>query len=179
VRIKGACESLFRLNTCREILIVNRILLIAGLLFVVTHLVGCAGNVKPESGPVLIESSEPAAKPDDKLPEKPIEPVVPPQAAPQTQAPIPAASSNATASLVAQARAQYQAKNYQGAIAIAERALRIDRRSPEVYLILAQSYVHLANTQLALQFVQQGIRYAQTGTDLAQTLIQVRDSLPK
>jgi tetratricopeptide (TPR) repeat protein len=78
---------------------------------------------------------------------------------------------------VSQARAQYQAKQYQAAIAIAERALRIDRRSPDVYLVLAQSYMQLANRQLALQFVQQGIRYAQAGTDLAQTLLQVRDSL--
>ena len=92
---------------------------------------------------------------------------------------VPNASSNATASLVSQARAQYQARNYQGAVATAERALRIDRRSPEVYLVLAQSYVQLANKQLAMQFAQQGIRYSQAGTDLAKNLAQIRDSLSK
>lgn len=149
------------------------------MLFIATHLVGCAGNVRPDSTPPVVESSEPVARPEDKLPEKPIEPVAPPPVVPQVQAPVPTATSNATASLVAQAKAQYQAKNYQGAIATAERALRIDRRSPDVYLVLAQSYVQLANNQLAMQFVQQGIRYSQAGTDLAKTLIQVRDSLPK
>ena len=158
---------------------VRKNLLLLGVIFMLTQLVGCAGNVRPESTPQVIEKSEPVIKPEAKTPETPVEPVAPPQAIPQTQAPVPIASSNATASLVSQARAQYQAKNYQGAIATAERALRIDRRAPDVYLILAQSYVQLANTQLALQFVQQGIRYAQAGTDLAQTLMQVRDSLQK
>jgi tetratricopeptide (TPR) repeat protein len=159
-------------------IVFNKVLCLGGLLFVVSNLVGCAGNVKPEVTPVVIEQSAPVAVPEVKVPVKPVEPVVP-EAVPQTRAPIPAASSNATASLVSQARAQYQAKNYQGAIAIAERALRIDRRAPDVYLILAQSYMQLANPQAALQFVQQGIRFAQAGTDLAQTLIQVRDSLQK
>jgi tetratricopeptide (TPR) repeat protein len=158
---------------------VKRNLLLLGAVFVFTQLVGCTGNVKPQTAPKVIEKSEPVAKPDVKQPEAPVESIEQPQVMPQTQAPAPLASSNATASLVSQARAQYQAKNYQGAIAIAERALRIDRRSPDVYLILAQSYVQLANTQLALQFVQQGIRYAQAGTDLAQTLMQVRDTLQK
>ncbi len=157
----------------------KRNLLIVATLFIATQLVGCAGHVRPESTPPVIESSEPAVKPEDKLPEKPPEPIAPPPVVPQTQAPVPNASSNATASLVAQAKAQYQAKNYQGAIATAERALRIDRRSPDVYLVLAQSYVQLANTQLAMQFVQQGIRYSQAGTELAKTLVQIRDSLPK
>jgi tetratricopeptide (TPR) repeat protein len=158
--------------------IVNKVLLLGGLLFVVVNLVGCASNVKPEAAPVVIEKSVPVPVPEVKEPPKPVEPVIP-EVVPQTRAPIPVASSNATASLVSQARAQYQAKNYQGAIAIAERALRIDRRAPDVYLILAQSYMQLANTQAALQFAQQGIRFAQAGTDLAQTLMQVRDLLQK
>lgn len=156
----------------------NKVLCLGGLLFVVLNLVGCASNVKPEVTPVVIEKSAPVSVPEVKEPVKPVEPVIP-EVVPQTRAPIPVASSNATASLVSQARAQYQAKNYQGAIATAERALRIDRRSPDVYLILAQSYMQLANTQAALQFAQQGIRFAQAGTDLAQTLLQVRDSLQK
>jgi len=159
----------------------KRIFLLAGCIFIITQLVGCAGHVKPASEqPPVIEKSEPAPKPDDiKVPEKPVEPIAPPPVVPQTQAPAPTATSNATASLVSQARAQYQAKNYQAAIATAERALRIDRRSPDVYLILAQSYIQLANSQLAMQFVQQGIRYSQAGSEVAQSLLQVRDSLLK
>ncbi|GGY80001.1 hypothetical protein GCM10011613_26260 [Cellvibrio zantedeschiae] len=157
----------------------KRFFICVSLCFAVTQLVGCASHVATQSAPPVIEKSEPVAPPVVKQPEKPVEPVAPPQAVPQTQAPVPTATSNATASLVSQARAQYQAKNYNAAIATAERALRIDRRSPEVYLVLAQSYVQLANTQLAMQFVQQGIRYSQAGTELAQALVQVRDSLQK
>lgn len=160
-------------------LIVKRNLLLLGVLFMLTQLVGCASHITSQPTPAVIEKSEPATPPVVKQPEKPVEPIAPPQIVPQTQAPVPTASSNATASLVSQARAQYQAKNYQAAIATAERALRIDRHSPEVYLVLAQSYVQLANTQLAMQFVQQGIRYSQAGTELAQALMQVRDSLQK
>jgi len=153
-----------------------RVILLIGFMF---QLVGCATNSKPQVPVPVVEKTQPAVKPEIKQPEKPVEPVVPAQPAPQTQAPLPAASNNAVSSLVTQARAQYLAKNYQGAIATAERALRIDRRAPDVYLVLAQSYIQLANTQLALQFVQQGIRYSQAGTELAQTLLQMRDSLAK
>lgn len=144
-----------------------------------TQLVGCATQTQTKTTAPVIQKSEPTPAPVVKQPEKPVEPIAPPVVVPQTQAPAPSITSNATASLVAQARAQYQAKNYQGAIATAERALRIDRRSPDVYLILAQSYVQLANKQLAMQFVQQGIRYSQAGTELAQALMQVRDSIQK
>jgi tetratricopeptide (TPR) repeat protein len=158
-------------------LTVKRSLLIPVAIIVLVQLTGCANQTRTESSPPVIEKSEPTAPPVVKPPEKPVEPAAPSAAVPQTQTPAPSATSNATASLVAQARAQYQTKNYQGAIATAERALRIDRRSPEVYLILAQSYVQLANKQLALQFVQQGIRYSQAGTELAQALMQVRDTI--
>lgn len=158
---------------------VKKYLLIPATIFMLTQLVGCATHAPSHPTAPVVEKSEPAPQPVVKQPEKPVEPVVPAPVVPQTQAPVPSVSSNATASLVAQARAQYQAKNYQGAVATAERALRIDRRSPEVYLILAQSYVQLANKQLAMQFVQQGIRYSQAGTELAQALMQVRDSIQK
>jgi len=159
---------------------VKKIFLITTLVFVATHLVGCASNVRTQEELPTVNDSGAVPRPEDQLPEKPVEPVAPPPVAPRVPAPVvPNASSNATASLVSQARAQYQAKNYQGAVATAERALRIDRRSPEVYLVLAQSYVQLANKQLAMQFAQQGIRYSQAGTDLAKNLAQIRDSLSK
>ena len=158
----------------------KKIFLITTLVFVATQLFGCASNVRTQEELPTVNDSGAVPRPEDQLPEKPVEPVAPPPFAPRVPAPVvPNASSNATASLVSQARAQYQAKNYQGAVATAERALRIDRRSPEVYLVLAQSYVQLANKQLAMQFAQQGIRYSQAGTDLAKNLAQIRDSLSK
>jgi len=160
-------------------LVVKQYVMIPVAIFMFTQLVGCATQTQTKTTAPVVQKSDPVPVPVVKQPEKPVEPIVPPVVVPQTQAPVPSIASNATASLVAQARAQYQAKNYQGAIATAERALRIDRRSAEVYLILAQSYVQLANKQLAMQFVQQGIRYSQAGTELAQALMQVRDSIQR
>lgn len=155
----------------------KRSLLCIALLTMVLQLVGCATHSEQQPPAPVIEKSEPSEKTDVKPPEKPVVPVVPPTAVPQTKTVAPV--GNAVASLIVQARNQYGAKNYQAAVAIAERGLRIDRRAPELYLILAQSYVQLANTQLAQQFVQQGIRYSQAGTDIAQSLLSLRDSLAK
>lgn len=160
-------------------MIANRHLLSAAVIFALTQLVGCATSVETRTPAPVVDTVPPVTKPEAPQPPKPVEPPPPPQVMPQTQAQAPSAASKAVGSLADQARAQYKAKNYQGAIATAERALKIDRRSPEVYLILAQSYTQLANKQLALQFVQQGIRYAQAGTELANSLLQMRESLAK
>ena len=157
----------------------NRNLLIIAVLFIATQLVGCAGNVHNNTPAPVIENVPPTVTPEPSQPEKPVEPPVAPQPVTPVQPPAPAPSSKAVSSLVNQARAQYNLKNYQAAVATAERALKIDRRSPEVYLILAQSYVQMANNKLAFQFVQQGIRYAQAGTEMAQSLLQLRDDIPK
>ncbi len=141
------------------------------------QLVGCGTNVKPQPSAPVVESSLPAEVPAVVIPDIPAMPVPIPPAPTKQPVQAPAVATNAIASLAVQARAHYQAKNYQAAIAIAERGLRIDRRAPELYLLLAQSYIQLANTQLAQQFVQQGIRYAQVGSEVAQKLLKVRDSL--
>lgn len=155
----------------------KRNLLVIVLLAAIVQLSGCATTGEQESSVPVIDKSVPAEKTDVILPEKPPIPAEPPAPAPQARTVAPV--GNAVVSLAAQARAQYAAKNYQSAVATAERGLRIDRRAPELYLILAQSYVQLANTQLAQQFVQQGIRYSQAGTEIAQSLLSLRDSLAK
>ena len=155
----------------------KRNLLLIVLLAAIVQLSGCATNREQEPSVPVIDTSEPSERTEVKPPEKPPTPAVPTAPAPQTRAVPPV--GNAVVSLAAQARAQYAARNYQGAVATAERGLRIDRRAPELYLILAQSYVQLANTQLAQQFVQQGIRYSQAGTEIAQSLLSLRDSLAK
>jgi tetratricopeptide (TPR) repeat protein len=104
---------------------------------------------------------------------------LPPPAAvipePVKPAPVVVTPNPAVESLIRQARAQYQSQNYQGAIATAERGLRIDRRSADLYLVLAQSYVQLALPQKAKMFVQQGLRYAQQGSDAAYGLLRVQE----
>jgi Flp pilus assembly protein TadD len=81
----------------------------------------------------------------------------------------------AAISLARQARNQYLAQDYQGAIATAERGLRIERRAADLYLVLAQSYVQLDQPQKAEMFVQQGLRFAPQGSDVASGLLRVRE----
>ena len=90
-------------------------------------------------------------------------------------APVAAVLNPAVTSLLNQARGQYQAQNYLGAIATAERALRIDRRAADIYLLLAQSYMQLDQPHKAKMFVQQGLRYAQPQSEAAQGLLRVRE----
>lgn len=181
--IKNECEEstvLLSNVKCEKLgFVVSKKILLVLMIGLSFQLVGCGSNVKPQpSAPVVERPTTPVPKPEIVVPVKPQEPAPPQQVTPQTQPQPVLATSNAVASLVSQARMQYQAKNYAVAVATAERALKIDRRSPEVYLILAQSYVQLANTQLAQQFVQQGIRYSQAGSDVAQSLLKLRDALP-
>lgn len=83
----------------------------------------------------------------------------------------------AVVSLIDQARLAYERGEYDVAIAVAERGLRIDRREPELYLLLAQSYQHLARPDRAGQFAQQGMRYTPPNSPLYQALEAVkRDS---
>lgn len=92
--------------------------------------------------------------------------------------PRPAVSLNpAAVSLSRQARNQYLAQDYQGAIATAERGLRIERRAADLYLVLAQAYMQLGQSQKAEMFVQQGLRFAPRGSDVASGLLRVRESL--
>jgi hypothetical protein len=90
--------------------------------------------------------------------------------------PVPTVALNPAAqSLAKQARQQYLAQDYQGAIATAERGLRIERRAADLYLVLAQSYVQLALPDKAKMFVQQGLRFAAPGSDTAQGLTRVQE----
>ncbi len=94
--------------------------------------------------------------------------------APAAQAPVAPVLNAAVASLLAQARNQYQQGNYLEAIASAERGLRIDRRVADLYLVVAQSYVQLDQPHKAKMFVQQGLRYAPQGGDTAAGLQRVQ-----
>ncbi|HMW70483.1 MAG TPA: tetratricopeptide repeat protein, partial [Cellvibrionaceae bacterium] len=73
------------------------------------------------------------------------------------------------------AQAAYQAGNYQTAISTAERGLRIDRRAPALYLVMAQSYLALNQPTQAAQFANQGLRFSQSGSAEARALEKVRN----
>lgn len=153
----------------------NKKLLLICMAGALLLMVGCAGPTQ-ELPPVIDseypETDLPQPYPGGE-PAPGIETGMPPE-----QAPVPVPStSTAVTSLVNQARAQYNTRDYQSAIATAERGLRIDRRSAELYLILAQSYVQLAMPEKAGQFVQQGLRFAPSGSPVAESLRRVQGVL--
>jgi len=98
--------------------------------------------------------------------------------APANETPSGSRASQALADLLADSRTHYDRDEYQAAIATAERALRIDRRQPDVYLLIALSYRALGDTQQALQFAEQGLRYVvDDDSELARDLNQLADFL--
>jgi len=110
---------------------------------------------------------------------QPSVPAAPPAVETQPQTPTVLAPNPAVVSLAKLARSQYQAADYQAAIATAERGLRIDRRAADMYLLLAQSYIQLDQPQKAKMFAQQGLRYALKGSDVEAGLMRVQDLVSK
>ena len=139
------------------------------LFVAISAFTGCSTHTQQPQQPAPVTS-----KPTGAI--KPNQPaVVQPQpgAVPKS---VPVVTLNPAAqSLAKQARQQYLAQDYQGAIATAERGLRIERRAADLYLVLAQSYVQLALPAKAKMFVQQGLRFAAPGSDVAQGLARVQE----
>ncbi len=145
----------------------SRACVVAGLL----ALVGCSTNTQPRQPAPVIE------RPATTTPSQPAIVTPQPGAVPAPTTPAVAALSPAALSLAKQARQQYQVQDYQGAIATAERGLRIERRAPELYLILAQSYFQLALPEKARMFMQQGLRFAPQGSEAQDGLLRVKGLL--
>lgn len=91
------------------------------------------------------------------------------QTSPATAAPT---TLTAQAQFIKTAKAAQQAQDWSGAIEQAERGLRIDRRQPQLYLILAQSYWQLGKSALASQFARQGLRYLGQGSEVLQQQLE-------
>lgn len=146
--------------------LILRSVLLAGIFTVV----GCATHTQPPSAPP-VEERPTVVTPTEPAVVQPA-PTAVPKPAPAVVAPNPAVQG-----LARQARSQYQARDYQGAIATAERGLRIERRAADLYLVLAQSYAQLALPEKAKMFVQQGLRFAPQGSETAASLLRVQTSL--
>lgn len=131
---------------------------LAGLLV----LVGCAGSPYAPEG-------ERSSIPVEELPEPEVsEPV-------EVQRPEPAEveaprTPSAVDTLLSTARRQYDAGQYEAAVATAERALRMERGNAEIYLVIGHSYLALLQTELAGQFARQGLSFAAAGSSVRQQL---------
>lgn len=60
----------------------------------------------------------------------------------------------------------------QAAIVLAERGLRLDRKDPRFYFILASAYNRLGNQTQSVFFAQQGLRYTDKNSRIYQKLEQ-------
>jgi hypothetical protein len=126
------------------------------------------------SSPSVASSSDTSnsdTRPGQELEEstKPTEPEY--EIAPSTSAAKPA--QKAVQSLIDEAWGHYRNDDPDKAIAVAERAQRLDARSGEVYLVLASSYLIQGKQQLAEQFARRGISYSAVGSALRNRLQQL------
>jgi Tfp pilus assembly protein PilF len=109
-------------------------------------LVAACGTV-PDSGPAPVERR--------------------PESAPVTKAPTPARPSSpqrppvnsAAQNLMDKAGAELDTGDYEQALALLERALRIDPDSGEIYLALAKTYSIKGDTAMASAAAQRGMLY--------------------
>jgi tetratricopeptide (TPR) repeat protein len=121
-------------------------------------------TIRETGAPPLIESTtDSGAKPQVAI----VQPVVPDK----QKSLLPLVESR-----VVQANNELQRKRYEQAINLAEQGLRIDRKEPRLYLVLAQAYQSLANKQQAVYFAKQGLRYAQKNTPVFDKLFVLSKS---
>lgn len=74
--------------------------------------------------------------------------------------------SRAIQNLISESNQLLAKGEWEAAIAIAERGIRIDRTVPELYLAIARGYEGLADMPRARQFAHQGLRYVANPDDV-------------
>ncbi|TXS88995.1 tetratricopeptide repeat protein [Parahaliea maris] len=124
----------------------------------------CSIYSAPGQRPAPVETrpgAEPQSREPSEPPSRPAEPTV------QPQAPEPNAS-NAYGPLLARAEQASRAGDYEQALALLERAQRIDPDSAEVYLALAQTYAAKGDASQARATAERGLLYCRGGSECAQ-----------
>jgi len=153
--------------------------LIFRLVLVATIALGtsaCAPLQTSTGTPAPVESRQsgqasPVEKPSQTAPKK----IAPGQ---QTSSP----AQKAVSSLLQEGWAYYRVENYQRAMAIAERAQRLDPQRAEVYLLLASSNFAQGKLGLAEQLAQRGLSLSQNEVmirrKLQRLLAQINGAVP-
>ena len=72
--------------------------------------------------------------------------------------------------MVNQAESALQARDWPQAIELAEKGLRIERKEPRFYWVLASAYAQLSNKKQSQNFANQGMRYVKKDSPLARQL---------
>lgn len=79
--------------------------------------------------------------------------------------------------LLTTAEQHRQQENWQALIDVAEQGVRINRRLPHWYLLLAESYAAQAQPQQARRFVDLGRRYCRVDASVCAQLVQLSKTL--
>jgi Flp pilus assembly protein TadD len=82
-------------------------------------------------------------------------------------------AQKAVQGLLDEAWTHYRNNDPDKAIAVAERAQRLNDRSAEVYLVLASSYLVQGKQEIAEQFARRGLSYSSVGSTLRNRLQQL------
>ena len=135
---------------------INSTLALAGLALL---LAACAPVPPAPSGPPA-----PAPAPAPERTETPDRqpPVIEPE---ESRQPAPAVQS-----LLDRGWSRFRQEDYRGALGFAERAQRIDARTPEVYLLMARAQFALYRLDLAEQLVRRGLAFSLRGSTVQRQL---------
>ena len=120
------------------------------------------------SGPVLAPVRDAPEKSEPEIPETLI-PAIPeekPQFEPEEPSNLDAPTTQSapttvplSSELKKQSEESLQYEQWNQAILLAERGLRIDRKEPFFYWVLARAYQQLFEIQKSIEFARQGLRY--------------------
>ncbi|MBK6960693.1 MAG: tetratricopeptide repeat protein [Gammaproteobacteria bacterium] len=116
----------------------------------------------PKTGPALPPPAKPAPVPEVRPSPRPVMPlprVIPPPVAP-----------DAVSALLQQANSEARAGRHDAAIALGERAQRLDPRAPEVYLVLGRARLARGQAVEARQLALKGVALSAAGTEVRQGL---------
>lgn len=120
-----------------------------------------------------------APTPDEGEPLPPTAPTgpapTPPPVPSRPVPPPPPPTKPAVAALLRDAWSHYRDRNYDSAIAVAERAQRIDARNPEVYLVLASSHAAQGDAAAARGLARKGLGFSAAGSSIRARLQQLLD----
>ncbi|MGB5148071.1 MAG: tetratricopeptide repeat protein [Porticoccaceae bacterium] len=118
----------------------------------------------PKTGPAAPPApTTPAPAPEVRPAPRPAPPL-PPRVIPPPVAP------DAVSALLQQASSEAQAGHQDAAIALAERAQRLDPRAPEVYLVLGRAHLARGQPAEARQLALKGLALSAGGTETRQEL---------
>jgi Tfp pilus assembly protein PilF len=132
----------------------SQMLLRCTAVVLVMLLAACSTYTPPDRTPAPVEQAEPEPKPEIAMP-----PAKVPQTPPRPATP---SASAALQPLLAKAAQATEQGDYEQALALLERAQRVDPDSAEVYLGMAQTHEARGNAAQARATAERGLLYCAT-----------------